>query len=78
MTLTYASPSIETILGYSAEAMVGRSGLELTSLSDVEALRDIVSKCSPESGVVAPTQFKLRHRDGSPRDMEARATDLRG
>ena len=68
----YGSPSVETVLGYDAEQLVGRPAVELVHPADVAAivrahhaaLRD---PWSAQRGV----EFRCRHRDGSWRILEA-------
>ena len=63
--LIYAGPSIERVLGYPAEAMLGRTGLSVVHPEDrpsVAALRDQIRGHPGERGEVT---FRAQHQDGS-------------
>jgi two-component system sensor histidine kinase UhpB len=70
--IRYGSPSVETVLGYDPEALVGRKATELVHPDDaprllkahLEALRD---PWSAQRGV----EFRCRHSDGTWRVLEA-------
>jgi two-component system, NarL family, sensor histidine kinase UhpB len=70
--IRYGSPSVETVLGYDPEELVGRKGTELVHPDDaarileahLAALRD---PWSAQRGV----EFRCRHRDGTWRILEA-------
>lgn len=68
----YGSPSVETVLGYDAEELVGRKAVDLVHPDDIgrlmeahlAALRD---PWSAQRGV----EFRCRHKDGTWRVLEA-------
>jgi PAS domain S-box-containing protein len=70
--ILYGSPSVERVLGYPPEELVGRVGLELVHPDDrshvLEARRAAFhDPLTPQLGV----EFRFRHRDGSWRSLEA-------
>jgi PAS domain S-box-containing protein len=66
--ITYQSPSVATVLGYSPGVLVGTDWYELVHPDDVPSLRDQLSGRSVEA--------RLRHADGSWPDIEIQAHDL--
>ncbi len=75
--IRYGSPSVETVLGYDSEELVGRKAVELVHPDDrarildahLTALRD---PTTAQRGV----EFRLQHRDGSWRVLEALGSAL--
>jgi diguanylate cyclase (GGDEF)-like protein/PAS domain S-box-containing protein len=78
-TITYQSPSIERLLGYDPENMVGRQFDELLHSSDGDRVREMlanaaaVARDQPEV-----VQCALVHRDGTPHQFEVNCTNLLG
>jgi diguanylate cyclase (GGDEF)-like protein/PAS domain S-box-containing protein len=76
-TITYQSPSIERLLGYDAETMVGRRFDELLHASDGDRVREMlanaaaVARDQPEV-----VQCALVHRDGTQHQFEVNCTNL--
>ncbi len=68
--ITYISPSVERLLGYDPEALVGRLAVEFIHPDDVgimvEGQREVFSR----PGSTSTTEFRMMHRDGSWRVME--------
>jgi two-component system, NarL family, sensor histidine kinase UhpB len=68
----YGSPSVETVLGYDPDDLVGRRAVDLVHPDDVEPLLE-----AHRSALLDPTEaqrgveFRCRHRDGSWRVLEA-------
>jgi diguanylate cyclase (GGDEF)-like protein/PAS domain S-box-containing protein len=75
--LTYVSPSVESWLGYDPAELVGKEVLDFIHPDDQEAMlaqsADVPAPSAPRPGVTV----RARHRDGSWRDIEGAATDLR-
>jgi two-component system cell cycle sensor histidine kinase/response regulator CckA len=69
-TSLYESPSVERVLGLTPEQIVGMPSFALLHPDDVEAVEKTfaVTLAGEEPG---PTEFRLRHRDGSWRTVEA-------
>lgn len=70
---TYVSPSVEAILGYRPEDVVGRTTAALIHPDDLEHVYE-TWRIGLESGVPFAVQYRAVHRDGSIRWMEARPT----
>jgi two-component system sensor histidine kinase/response regulator len=66
----YTSPSVHRILGFHPHERVGHSTFELMHPDDVPRVREVMrSYASP--GPALPVEFRLRHRDGRWRVLEA-------
>ncbi len=74
-TLTYASPSAETVLGYEPSELVGHSARDLIHPDDLARLEQAAG-AQFEQGVAEPILYRARHRDGTWRDLESTITDL--
>ena len=75
--VTYQSPSIERVLGYSADEIVGRRFEEIMSESDRPRLQQLIAG----NGSVGPEghtfECSIDHRDGTSLKFEVQHTDLR-
>ena len=75
--LRFVSPSVEKILGYRPEELQGRRPFHLVHLDDLPRLAGEFRRTEIAPGAAArQTVFRLRHRDGSWRTMEATARSL--
>jgi diguanylate cyclase (GGDEF)-like protein/PAS domain S-box-containing protein len=74
-TVIYQSPSIERVLGYPPEEIVGSSFRELV-LDDPAILLHLLTPDSREGRDGEPIECSLRHRDGTPRQFEILRTNL--
>lgn len=70
---TYLSPSVEAILGYRPEDLVGRTTAALIHPDDLEHVYEIW-RVGLASGLPFAVHYRAIHRDGSIRWMEARPT----
>lgn len=70
---TYLSPSVEAILGYRPEELVGRTTAALIHPDDLEQVYE-TWRVGLESGQPFSVQYRAIHRNGSIRWMEARPT----
>lgn len=71
LRITYISPSIMNLLGYSVEELSGRSFKELMNAENFESIRRIVARDVPKGAASAPgpstfrtVEGKLTHKDG--------------
>jgi two-component system, NarL family, sensor histidine kinase UhpB len=73
----YGSPSIETVLGYGAEELVGRNALELIHPDDRARVRKahMAAMRDPMAGQ-EDMEFRFQHRNGSWRILEALGSAL--
>lgn len=74
-TLTYASPSAKTVLGYEPSQLVGHSARDLIHPDDIDRLEQ-EAWAQFEKGVAEPILYRARHRDGTWHDLESIITDL--
>jgi len=66
----YASPSIERILGWNSQSLVGRSVFGLIHPEDRDAIRERFKKRVRNLLPSVPTEFRMQHRNGSWRALE--------
>lgn len=72
----YLSPSLETVLGTPPDALLGRSLLERIHPDDRAGLAGALGTVAGQpGGIVARTEFRMRHADGAWRWMEATGTN---
>ncbi len=62
--ITYLSPSIERLLGYSAEEMIGRDPFAMVHPEDRGKMKALMKKVAVESGVQGTVEFRMRHAEG--------------
>jgi PAS domain S-box-containing protein len=76
---TFASPSVETTMGYAPSEVVGRPTLDLVHPDDREAIRQSTIAWLKAGGATAPAScvFRIVRKDGGIRWMESRPTPIR-
>ena len=74
-TLTYAAPSVIPVMGYDPEDVIGRSAMEFIHPEDLPIVGPRLQNRLREPGVGEYIEFRLRHADGSWRDVEVVATN---
>jgi PAS domain S-box-containing protein len=67
--IAYMSPSVQRVLGYRPEEMIGRSGLEFNHPDEFEMITATITKIV-ETGTPGTVTFRCRHKDGSWRVFE--------
>jgi two-component system sensor histidine kinase UhpB len=72
----YISPSIEKLMGYTAEGRVGKNAFEFIHPDDVQRIKKILGKLVANPGSTATAQWRQQHADGSWHWMEGVATNL--
>jgi PAS domain S-box-containing protein len=77
-TIRYVSPSIERVLGYRPEEMVGESGLDYVHSDEVVRMIDILAEARDEPGVRPTVEVRCRHKDGSWRWLEVSGKSMLG
>ena len=75
-TIQYQSPSIEHLLGYSTEDLVGQNAFDYVHPDDLERVRSIFGELTRRSGTSGPVEVRFRHADGSWRYLEWIANNL--
>ncbi len=74
--IRYESPSLERILGYKPEELIGRSAFEFIHTDDVVRMQKIFTECLKRPGSVDSGEFRFRHKDGSWRVLEGIGKNL--
>ena len=69
-TSLYESPSVERVLGYPPEEILGTKSFALLHPDDVKAVKQTFAEMLA-GGEPVPIEVKLRHRDGTWRTVEA-------
>jgi PAS domain S-box-containing protein len=81
-TVLYKSPAVQRHLGFRPEEVVGRNLFEFVHPDDIERARAAFAECSKTTTASQPLEFRLRHKDGDWRLLEAvaqfRANDAGG
>jgi PAS domain S-box-containing protein len=75
-SIRYESPSIERILGYSPEELVGKSAFDLVHPEDRARVMAIFEEHLPVRGSITPIELRFRHKDGNWRTLEATGNNL--
>ena len=75
-TIRYESPSVEPVLGYSPEDMVGQNAFDYIHPDDLERAWSIFVEIMKRSGAGGPVEVRVRHADGSWRYLEATVNNL--
>jgi diguanylate cyclase (GGDEF)-like protein/PAS domain S-box-containing protein len=76
-TIRYQSPSVTRILGYDPEALVGTKLAALMHAEDVAGMVAVLNDIVNKADGIAVAEGRLRHVEGSWRDVEIIATDQR-
>ena len=75
-TITYTSPSMQRVLGYGPEELIGTQTRELMHPDDVTRVEEAVTEQFLSGGPEAPIEYRVRHRNGSWRVVEGVITNL--
>ncbi|HEX8359654.1 MAG TPA: PAS domain S-box protein [Longimicrobium sp.] len=75
--IQYASPSIERILGYRPDEVLGDTPDQLVHPHDLARVREALRQVFARPGEVIRTEFRIRHRDGGWRVFENVGRTLR-
>ncbi|MCU0650285.1 MAG: PAS domain S-box protein [Gemmatimonadaceae bacterium] len=68
--ITFATPSIEAMLGYSVRDVIGVDPTTLVHPDDLASLGAAIARTASSAGATVPAQYRMRHRDGSFRVVE--------
>ncbi|MGD0060823.1 MAG: PAS domain S-box protein [Verrucomicrobiia bacterium] len=74
--IRYESPSIERVLGYRPQELVGCNAFDLIHPDDVARIQIIYQEGLRQSGTIRAGEFRFRHKDGSWRVFEAIGKNL--
>ncbi|HEU4883863.1 MAG TPA: PAS domain S-box protein [Longimicrobium sp.] len=69
--MTYLSPSIERVLGYAAEELVGRNSFELIHPDDAAGVVAAIQSVITSADGTGYAEYRFRHADGEWRHLEA-------
>jgi PAS domain S-box-containing protein len=75
-TRRYVSPSIERLLGYTPEELIGRNVFEVVHPDDAAELRRLFTAGVTHPGIVITKQFRIKAKNGAWRIHEATAHNL--
>ncbi|QLG60955.1 bacterio-opsin activator domain-containing protein [Halorarum salinum] len=75
-TFRFLTPSVESVLGYAPEELIGENAFERIHPDDVDAAAEEFGRVL-EGGELVPMEFRYEHADGSWVVLEARGRDLR-
>ena len=76
VTIRYISPSVERVLGYREDALVGAQILDYVHPDDRARVSASFAKNLASRGISPPEEFRVRHADGSWRVLEAVVNNL--
>lgn len=74
--LLYASPSIERVLGFTSEEILGQRMFELLHPDDLERVMATVTEGIAVPGATRRLEYRFRHKDGSWRFLEGVGRNL--
>ena len=75
-TVLYESPSIERMLGYGSEDLVGKNALDFIHPDDRPRILRAFARLSEEGKANPYVEYRFRHEDGSWRHMESSGANL--
>jgi PAS domain S-box-containing protein len=74
--ILFSSPSIERVLGYTPDELLGRSGYALIHPDDLPLVKERFERGVQRPGATASVEFRCRHKDHSWRILEASSKNL--
>jgi PAS domain S-box-containing protein len=74
--VTYATPSIERVLGYTAQEFMTINAFDVINPGDISSIAHTFQQLLATPGLVDTKQFRSRHKDGAWRWVEATVTNL--
>jgi diguanylate cyclase (GGDEF)-like protein/PAS domain S-box-containing protein len=77
-TIKYQSPSVERVLGYRPEEMIGAQVFDFVHAEDLPRVREEFGRVGARTGETASMELRFRHKDGSWRVLEAVGRNLLG
>lgn len=75
-TITYTSPSVQRVLGYEPEQLIGTQTRDLMHPDDVARVEEAVGEQFLSGTKELPIVYRVRHRDGSWRIVEGVITNM--
>ena len=74
--ISYLSPSIERILGYPRNSVMGRRAFDFIHPDDLAYARTLFTQRIASVAIEPPSELRIRHHDGSWRTIEATSNNL--
>ena len=74
--ITYVNSSVERILGYTPDELIGKSGFDYILPADILRALDDYGKAIRTKDVIIPNAFRVRHKDGSEHVLEGIGRNL--
>jgi PAS domain S-box-containing protein len=74
--IIYNSPATERLSGYAHDEVIGMRAMDLIHPDDLAAFHDSMEPIYAAAGARTSVIFRIRHKDGSWRWLESRATNL--
>jgi len=68
--ITYASPSVNRVLGYEQEELIGRGAAEIISPVERKRAFQDFNRALASNGAVIPNTFRILHKDGTERILD--------
>jgi len=75
-TFLYASPSILEVMGYQPEELIGKDSFKYIHPEDLAEVLEVFEEGVKKPGTTTKIEFRIRHRDGLLRNIEAIARNL--
>ncbi len=75
-TIIYQSPSIERILGYGAEDMIGKDVIEFIHPADLRKFVTAYSEVLRNPSSIPSVEMRVKHRDSTWRTLEIKAKEI--
>src|SRR3990172_1895051 len=64
-TFLYTSPSVERILGYKTDDLIGKNTFDYIHPADIPRIFDVFTQLVQTPGIFPKEEFRFRHKDGS-------------
>jgi PAS domain S-box-containing protein len=74
--MQYQSPSVERILGYKPEELIGRNGFEFVHPDDIPKARAAFTELLQNPNALPSIEIRFRHKNGSWRVLETKGKNL--
>jgi PAS domain S-box-containing protein len=74
--VSYISPAVERVMGYTPEELLGTNSFEYTHPDDIDQAAETLSEIVTDPEKEATVEFRSKHKDGSWRWLEVRGRNL--
>jgi PAS domain S-box-containing protein len=72
--ILFQSPSVERLLGYKQDELLGKKGLDFVHPDDVEEIKRLTAMIAKDKAMEVMSECRFKHKDGSWRVLEGIAT----